>query len=76
MDREFDQGGYRKSFEVVGYTYDAALHCLDCTEDRFGIDLDNPDNPIEDSEGNPIHPIFLDSLEGGECCDDCFEPIE
>jgi len=64
---------YRKSFEVVGYAYEAALHCLDCAGKRF----ENPDKEgLEDSEGNPIHPLFLDQLEGGECCDDCFEPIE
>ena len=71
---------YRKSFEVVGYAYDADLHCLDCTEKRFGVEGEESfgvyGEETKDSEGNSIHPIFLDSLQGGEVCGDCLEPIE
>lgn len=28
--------GYRKSFDVVGYAFDADLHCSECTYKRFG----------------------------------------
>lgn len=53
---------------VVGYTYDADIHCPDCTTKyiKENSDSDFPDVEavligdvdFEDSEGNPIHPIF------------------
>lgn len=64
---------FRKSYKVVGYSYEADYHCVSCAIERFG----DPDNPeLEDSEGNPIHPLFLDQLEGGKYCGDCLEEIE
>lgn len=74
--------------EVVGYSYDAGYHCLDCAELKFNSDskrcaipeggnvylselIDLP----EDSEGNPLHPIFAGELdendEGEIACEDC-----
>lgn len=67
---------------VVGYSYDAAVHCPDCTRemiDHFnesGISTDrflNGEEIFYDSENNPIHAIF-DIDECGDCpehCDDC-----
>lgn len=66
---------------VIGYAYDADLHCLDCTSKRFpegsgfyrfdAYDLDR------DSEGNEILPIFgnqgVNEDDGTHyCCGDCF----
>lgn len=55
---------------IIGYSYDAALHCLDCTCDRF---VTEPSELTKDSEGNPVHPIFStdETGEGGDYCDDC-----
>jgi hypothetical protein len=36
-----------KAWDVVGYTYDAAIHCIECAQKRFA----NPAEAI-DSEGN------------------------
>lgn len=65
----------RKTYEVVGYTYEADYHCLTCAEKRFGQSVYNLDFEAEDHEGNPVHPIFLGSLEGDEHCGDCLEAI-
>lgn len=68
--------------EVVGYTYDAATHCVDCTA-KYARGLMQGDdveilNAIEnetlrDSENNPIHPIFSTDEAGDtpDHCDDC-----
>jgi hypothetical protein len=69
---------------LIGYAYDAALHCVACTLDRFpetrhkeGCDCTECDEnglPYEaiDSEGNPLSPIFVSTeLEPHDCCDDC-----
>jgi hypothetical protein len=59
--------------EVIGYSYEADLHCVDCAKKRFGHEDDNAKHgkyvPSEvdenyvrydamDNEGNPVHPIF------------------
>jgi hypothetical protein len=67
---------------VIGYTYEAGDHCIDCATERFGMDNNGfvPADAI-DNEGNPIHPIFStdewwneipDSLN----CEDCLEEID
>lgn len=67
---------------IVGYAYEAALHCVGCAEKRFGqAALRDPDT--KDNGGNPVHPLFLwntaDYTNGDtgdpELCDDCFEEI-
>lgn len=63
---------YRKTYEVVGYTYEADHHCVDCTVARFGTDLDI----VEDSEGNSIHPMFLGDLIESTTCGTCGVEIE
>lgn len=56
---------YRKSFEVVGFTFHASMYCHDC-----GINL-----PEVDPEGNQKHPVFLDNLnEEMDSCDACQTP--
>lgn len=49
-----------KAWEIVGYAYDAALHCPDCTG---GLKVD--------SEGNEVAPIFACDVQEGDYCDDC-----
>ena len=67
--------------KVVGYTFDADVHCVDCTEayvrenNNIGELVDIMEGRIEfpDGEGNPIHPIF-DTDEAGNTpshCGDC-----
>ena len=58
--------------KVVGYTYDADIHCPDCSEKVFGLKLTHPElvgDPI-DSEGNEVHPIFSID-EAGDTPDHC-----
>ena len=62
---------FRKSFEVVGYAYDASIHCLNCARARFGGQIDS----AVDSEGNPVTPVFVDSVTADDYCDDCFESL-
>ncbi len=64
-----------KAYDVVGYSYEADLHCEDCTYDRFGGDIYNEESPPEDSEGNEISPIFAQDVEDGDCCGDCGEEL-
>jgi hypothetical protein len=49
-----------KAWEIVGYTYDADVHCVECTKAADMIKED-----AVDSEGNTPHPIFADN----ECSD-------
>jgi hypothetical protein len=71
--------------EVVGYSYDAAVHCVDCTEEyvkkhnRLDGHVPNADDmdafrsgewEVLDSENNPIHAIF-DTDEGGDTPEHC-----
>lgn len=61
--------------EIVGYTYEAAFHCVDCTTDRFGAcPCEVRDVHGEDSEGNDVHPVFAgEEAWESETCDDCGE---
>jgi len=45
-----------KSYDVVGYHYDGAFHCVDCTKNRFGPTLED----CVDREGNPLYRFFAD----------------
>jgi len=60
--------------DVIGYAYEADLHCIACTVARFGHE---PTEEDEDSEGNPIHPLFAgDEYQAeGEYCGDCHAEI-
>jgi hypothetical protein len=74
-------------FRIVGYAYDAAVHCVSCTKEAHGReefyvtlprgtedDFDMHDLPMqmEDQEGNEVTPVF--STDDGaemQTCDDC-----
>jgi hypothetical protein len=63
----------RKSYEVIGYTYEADCHCLDCAGKRFP-ENDRCELYGTDREGNEIHPIFFDTeFDSVPVCGDCFE---
>lgn len=62
-----------KAFDVLGYAYEADMHCLDCARKRFGPALEDPDT--EDSEGNKLSPLFVSSVEQEEVCGDCLQVI-
>lgn len=65
----------RKTYEVAGYTYGAAVHCPDCTVARFGPEP-RGGYTVTDREGNTPKAVFLDMLDGSECCDDCLTAID
>ena len=66
---------------VVAYTYEADVHCIHCTRQRFGkhklahkpsaphdYDEHGLDYKQEDREGNLIHPVFdIDPNEHSHC---------
>lgn len=59
--------------DVVGYAYDAAMHCVPCARHTFGVKLDRGCN---DSEGNPVSPVFCGEDSHGQTCDDCGESLD
>lgn len=62
------------SMDVVGYAYDAAMHCPSCTRKRFP-EADDEFSNVQDSEGNDIHPVFVGEDAEGQSCDDCGESL-
>lgn len=62
---------------VIAYTYEADVHCMECTIRRFGI-LELLACEAKDSEGNPVHPVFStdEIAEPQEGCGTCGEPLE
>lgn len=68
---------YRKSFDIVAYAYDGDIHCEECAYQRFGNALYDDVHPPTDSEGNEVHPVFLDEVEEeGLDCGECGDVIE
>ncbi len=62
---------YRKLYEVIGFTYNAGIHCLECTRVLFR------EFKGQDLEGNEIHPIFFgDEHPSTPVCEDCFESLD
>jgi hypothetical protein len=68
--------------QIIGYTYEADLHCPDCTNRRFqGAEHGQPTNPqvpvdpdgyALDREGNQVRPVFAwDSDCRLDHCGDC-----
>jgi hypothetical protein len=55
--------------EVLGYTYEAGIHCRYCAKARFN----NLSEMVRDREGNEVMPIFTtdDMSLCGEMCEDC-----
>lgn len=63
-----------KAYEIVGYSYNADVHCPECAVKDFGSE--NLANGCEDHEGNEVHPIFASDFDGdAENCADCAYPI-
>jgi hypothetical protein len=46
--------------QVIGYTYEADYHCIECATKAFGFKLTNPERVGHaiDSEGNEVVPVF------------------
>ena len=71
---------------IIGYAYEADTHCVPCTKLRFPTPGPQPDEhsiPMyaEDSERNPITPIFswteiLQDVHCGRCGDTIAEAYE
>lgn len=62
----------RKAWEVVGYTADADVWCCLCAYRFYG-----KAEGREDSEGNPVHPIFSsDVCHKGDVCSHCEEELK
>jgi hypothetical protein len=55
--------------EIIGYTYEAGIHCVSCAQVRFK----KLDEKVRDREDNQVMPIFTtdDMSECGESCEDC-----
>ncbi len=73
---------YRKTHEIVGYTYDAAMHSTTCARRRFGdlVTFEgnegiDPAYPLLDREGNPVYPLMLEEVREGDVCRDCFRRL-
>ena len=60
--------------DIIGYTYEADYHCVDCTIERFKEHRPALGDPMAfaadenrilynqtDSEGNTVHPVFADA---------------
>jgi hypothetical protein len=69
---------YRKTYEIVGYAYEAELHCIPCTLRRFGDAVGftgdeeiNPAYPLIDGEGSPVYPLMLEEVQEDDACGDC-----
>ncbi len=64
------------SFDVLGYSYDAAVHCESCTRERFP-EADAEFSNVQDAEGNELNPIFAgdETDPKGEYCVDCGEEL-
>ena len=67
---------FRKTYEIVGWAYEADLHCNPCAQKRFGDQLKDEKNPPTDREGNPATPLFLGDLKGDEVCGDCGSKLD
>lgn len=57
----------------TSYAYDAALHCLDCTRERFAGITDGNADEYRDSEGNAPTPVYSwsDEADTPQHCDEC-----
>lgn len=73
---------------IIAYTYEAAMHCPDCTRARFARppDLQRPESfpdrcgvPMDarDREGNLVHPVAsTDEIERPAYCDTCRAEVD
>lgn len=62
------------SYRVLGCTYEADLHCVDCTLDKFGQEVFF--ERIEDNEGNEVRPVYeFEQIPFEACCGTCLAEI-
>ena len=62
---------YRSGCPVIGWTYEADIHCNGHAIERFTVEGLLADDTV-DSEGNPPNPIFRWD-ESGEYCRECID---
>jgi hypothetical protein len=55
---------YRKSYEVVGWSYNAALYCVSCEPNPDPSDIEQP------------QVVVLDQVTHYDSCDVCFLPLD
>ena len=67
---------YRKSYEIVGWAYEAGVHCPSCAAKRFGAEVGVERASPVDRERNPVQPVFLGAADGEELCADCLRPLD
>lgn len=61
---------------IIGWTYEADVHCWECATRRFPKLRNDPDARLIDREGNEVRPIFeIDEGACDEVCGDCFEKL-
>ena len=60
--------------DVVGYTYDADIHCPTCAAKRFSAHTLMGKGHETDGDGNPPNPIFGDQADG-DVCSDCGDSL-
>ena len=61
---------------VVGYSYDADVHCVNCAIARFGADGYGWVPAATDSEGNPVGAMYANSeSDHPESCAECQAPL-
>ena len=62
---------------VVGYSYDADVHCVDCAIARFGADEYGwVPAAATDAEGNPVGAMYANSeSDHPESCAECQAPL-
>lgn len=62
---------------IIGYTYEADVHCVACTVERFGEEPGRGwvREDAVDNEGNAVHPVFSWDVEQDEWCGTCGEKI-
>lgn len=62
-------------YDIVGYTYEADIHCPACAVTQFGQTALDNNEPI-DHYGNYAVVVFRDMIEpGAETCGSCLEVI-
>lgn len=75
---------------VIGYTWNAAAHCVECTQHAASVGFLRREPPIQigadvnglaldlvDREGNAVGVIFsTDECAGQDACDECAEVIQ
>ena len=64
---------------IIGYSYDADVHCVDCAVEEFGLEegKDWVREDATDSEGNQVHPLFStdEPDDSGWYCGDCDQQL-